>query len=76
MNDSTCFFYSGFYNICSILSGQTCHGKRNGCTFYKTKKKYWKDRNETIKKCREKGLCAKCQYTEIKCEVIDCANDI
>lgn len=72
MNDDKnrrCFFYQEFGDMCGILDGVQCQGINPKCKFFKTKKQYYSDRNDSIVKCREKGLCDDCKYSAKPCEL-------
>lgn len=58
-----------------------CHFMKNGecialettdcvnCKFGKTTKQYNKENDNSIKRCREKGLCITCKYRKHKCHL-------
>lgn len=64
-----CFFYQEFTGACGILDGTSCTGYNPKCSFCKTKKQYFSDRNDAILRCREIGICNDCKYSQKPCEL-------
>lgn len=75
MNDTQCHFYNGQLQRCNLIDGKRCDGYAGICTFYKSDRTFWDDYNESIRKCREKGLCGKCKYTKFPCEEVNIKRD-
>ena len=63
-SDGMCFFYRdiGEFGSCGILTDTPCSGKKSKCSFYKTEKQYYIDRNKAIQLCRDRGICDDCKY--------------
>lgn len=64
--DKTCHFSCG-NGFCRILSETRCDGENDKCSFYKTRKKYFEDLDNSILINRKKGNCRKCKYRETPC---------
>lgn len=47
--------------ICGALD-MDCAGFREGCKFRKTTEQYHEERDKSIDRCRELGLCNSCKY--------------
>lgn len=67
----TCYFSSPQTNRCSILDVE-CTGSRSQqlCSFHKTEREYFEERNKAVEKNRLNGNCAKCKYKSEPCELV------
>lgn len=70
MNEETKCFFANTACECSILKDVRCDGFKNDCNFHKTFTEYITDRNRAIKINQQKGNCAKCNYVNVKCNII------
>lgn len=78
-DSNLCFFYQDFdeHGTCGILSDTPCAGRKQDCTFFKTARQYYLDRNAAIQACRDKGLCNEsCKYSSAPCEFLKVPGDI
>lgn len=71
-NEKICNFNNNL-SYCSILTdrktSKRCTGWDDKCKFAKTEKQFIDDLDRSIFVCRQKGLCDKCKYTEVKCKL-------
>ncbi len=56
-------------STCKILVGEKCDGKNPCCSFRKTEEQFRTERDEAIRKNREKGNCANCKYMAAYCRM-------
>lgn len=66
-----CYFLIPQTNRCGILDVE-CTGTRSRqiCSFQKTEKEYFEQRNRAVEINRKRGNCAKCKYKPYPCEPV------
>ena len=78
MNEAkeTFYFLSPKSGECSV-TGETCTGTRSRqlCSFHKTEKEYFEDRNRAVMINRTTGRCGRCKYKSKPCELIEIGGD-
>ena len=62
-----CYFLGHGKLGCRALAGVKCSGLDTNCSFFKTKEKFYSDRDKAIDINREKGRCHGCKYNQIPC---------
>lgn len=67
----TCYFLQPQSNRCGILDTE-CTGTRSEkvCSFRRTEREYFEQRNRAVELNRKRGNCAKCKYKPFPCEPI------
>lgn len=68
-----CFFKDPD-GVCGAMATYCKHDYEN-CSFYKSEKQYYLERNLTILKNRKKGLCKNCKYVDVPCDLIKFKED-
>lgn len=73
----TCIFLTpGKINKCTVLTTPCSDEKtRQECSFHKTERQFYEERNKAIALNRKKENCSKCKYKAQHCEPIKLGDD-
>lgn len=62
-------FFKDKDGICLAIATYCKHDYDN-CSFYKSEKQFFTERNLSILKNRKKGNCKNCKYVEAPCDLV------
>ena len=68
-----CFFLEND-SVCGAMATY-CRRDYNNCSFYKSEKQYYMERNLAILKNRKRGNCKNCKYASVPCDLLPVNKD-
>ena len=67
-------FFKDKDGVCDAMHTYCRHDYEH-CSFYKSEKQYYHERNRAILLNRKKGNCANCKYVQVQCDFLPVPND-